>query len=231
MRLEREVRFETAVRSQQLVVDQGFETRQSGLVFAEFNKRLSAMLLSSIQAVEKNIDWEKPDVRLPFQVTDPNVEGEPVNLDDPDLSVEQMSALLNRFLSMQFAESLLRIQPDNTVVNFLNYLDPRADRLGERLVENCAPQAKLITPVPARHNLLFLPRPNSSAGTVYTQALLSELQHQMSDVKVLQITNPDRLTLLRFYSGIGLENLLTFHQSEPRKLDAEELKQYVLFPL
>ena len=231
LRLERELRFESSVRSQQLVVDQGFETRQSGLIFAEFNKRLSAVLLSSILAIEKTIDWEKPDVRLPFQVVDPNLEGEPVILDDADLTVEQMSALINRFLSMHFAENLLRIQPDNTVVNFLNYLDPRADRLGERLVTNCAPQAKLITPVPARRNLLFLPRPNSSAGTVYTQALLNELQHHMGDVRILQITNPDRLTLLRFYDGVGLENLLTFHQSEPRKLDAEELKQYILFPL
>jgi hypothetical protein len=231
IRLEREVRFETAVRSQQLVVDQGFETRQSGLIFAEYNKRFSAMLLSRIQAIEKNIDWEKPDVRLPFQVADPNLEGELVNLDDPNLPVEQMAALLTRFLSMHFAENLLRIQPENTVVNFLNYLDPRADRLGERLVANCAPQAKLITPVPARHNLLFLPRPNSSAGTVYMQALLSELQHHMGDVHVLQITNPDRLTLFRFYGGLGLENLFTYHQSEPRKLDPAELKQYVLFPL
>ncbi|HMN61627.1 MAG TPA: tubulin-like doman-containing protein [Anaerolinea sp.] len=230
-RLEREARFETAVRSQQLVVDQGYESSQSSMVFKEFVREFNETLLASLAAAEKNLDWESPDQHLPFQLADPNLGGEAVDLDDPDLQPDSFAALLTRALSMRLAEALLRVQPDNTVINFLSYLDPRADRLASRLASSSAPLARLVTPTPARRNFLFSPRPNSPAGSTYTQDLLAELHHHLGEVYVYQREDADRLALFRYFDGIGLDNLLTFHQSEPSNLDPAELKNFILWSL
>ena len=228
-RLEREARFETAVRSQQLVVDQGFENSQANLVFGNFSHKLNEMISAGLQAVEKNIDWEAEEQRLPFVLGDPHLGGEPVDLDDPNLQADQLAVLLSRTLSMGFAEALLSAQPDNTVINFLSYLDPRADRLGGRMATSSAPLAKLVTPLPARRNILFMPRPNSSADSSYSQALLTELHHHLGEVHTYQREDADRLSVFRFFDGISLDNLMTFHQSAPDKPDPELIKNYTLW--
>ncbi len=230
-RLEREARFETAVRSQQLVVDQGYENNQANQVFTQFTRKINQAISDGLQAVEKSIDWDAEEQHLPFLLSDPNLGGEPVDLDDPDLQPEQSAALLNRYLSAMFAEELLTAQPDNTVINFLSYLDPRAERLAGRLAANSAALVKLITPPPARRNIFFTPRPNSSAGSSYSQALLSELHQLLGELHVFQREDADRLSLFRYYDGIGLDNLMSFHQSAPRKVDADELKNYILWAL
>ena len=230
-RLEREARFETAVRSQQLVVDQGYENSQAGLVFNDFSHRLNEVISAGLRAVEEHIDWEAEDQHLPFAIADASLSGETVDLDDPTLQPDQLAALLSRFLAVTFAEMLVSAQPDNTVINFLSYLDPRADRLGGRLAASSAPLAKLITPLAARRNICFMPRPNSPAGSSYSQALLAELHHELGEVRVLQREDADRLSLFRYYDGIGLDNLLTFHQSAPSKPDLEALENYTLWEL
>jgi hypothetical protein len=230
-RLDHEARFEAAVRTQQMVIDQGFETRQARLVFAEFSEQLSSAVGQGILSVAGAVDWQAQDLRLPFRVADPDLEGVSVDLDDPDLTPERLAVLLNRSLSMRFADALLRSQPNNTVVNFLHYLDPRADRLGGRLVNSSAPLARLLNQPLAKRNILFAPRPNSPAGTDYSQLLLSELQHLAGNVHVIQTMETDRLTLFRYFDGLELDNLLTYHQSEPRRLDPVEMKNYILWDL
>lgn len=230
-RLEREMRFESAVRSQQLVVDQGYETRQSRLVFGEFGARLANQIAGSIEGLGRTLDWDASEQRLPFQVSDPNLEGEGVLLDDPQTPPEQLAALVTRALSFHFGSALVRIQPDNSVLNFLSYLDPRADRLAGRLVNGSAPAARLLTSVQARRSFLFSPQATSQAGTTYSQTLLGELQLHLGDVYVFQTPDPDRLTLFRYYDGLGLDNLLTIHNSEPRTLDPAQLRPYVLWNL
>jgi hypothetical protein len=41
----------------------------------------------------------------------------------------------------------------------------------------------------------------------------------------------DRLTLFRYFDGLELDHLLTYHQSEPRRLDPVEMKNYILWDL
>jgi hypothetical protein len=116
-------------------------------------------------------------------------------------------------------------------MNFLSYLDPRADRLAGRMATNSAPLAKLVTPTPAQRNIFFTPRPNSPAGSSYSQVLLAELHQQLGEVHVYQREDADRLSLFRYFDGIGLDNLMTFHQSAPRSPNPEELKNYILWDL
>ena len=230
-RLERELRFEAAVRSQQMIVDQGYEATRARLVYDEFNQRLSRLLVANVEGATETFDATANEPRLPFQLPDPNLEGEGILLDDADLAPEQIAALVTRLLSEEFAGALLRNQPDNSVLSFIHYLDPRADHLAERLVGNCAPAARLVTQVAARRNFLFAPRQNAPAGSTYAQALLAELQHHLGDVYVFETAETDRLTLFRYYSGLGLDNLLTFHHVEPRQVDPAALKPYVLWNL
>lgn len=226
-RIERDLRFEAAVRSQQLVIDQGFETRQSHLVFDEFTRRLAGAIASGVESIAEAVDWQTGDARLPFRVTDPARESESVLLDDPDLPIDRLAGVLTRALSFHFAESLLHSRPENSVLNFLSYLDPQAPRLAARLTSGCTQQARLLHAVAPRRSLLFMPRGSSTSGSAYAQALIGELYAQIGQLQVYQTANPDRLTLFHFYAGLELENLLAFQQGAP----GADLTEYTLWNL
>ncbi|GAP08094.1 tubulin like protein [Anaerolinea thermolimosa] len=231
LRLEREKRFEAAIRVQQLVLDQGYETRRSRLVFDAFRQELTMQLALAIEELADRESPAVPNQTLPFRVADPAREGEKVALDDPALSAEQLAGLLMRVLTWHFTEALLASQPENSVLGFLHYLDPRADHLGNRLVASATPAVRLLTPIPARRNFLFAPSAGSAITSTYSQTLLGELQHHLGDVYVFQTENPERLTLFRYFDGLSLDHLLTFHQSEPPAGDLSPLRPFILWKI
>lgn len=231
LRLEREKRFEAAIRAQQLVLDQGYETRRSQLVFDAFRQELAMQLTLAIEELAEREPSPHQTPVLPFRVADPDQGGEKVALDDPSLSAEQLAGLLTRVLTQHFTDALLAVQPENSVLGFLHYLDPRADHLGKGLVAGATPAARLLTPVPARRNFLFAPSAGSVTTSAYAQTLLGELQHHLGDVYVFQTENPERLALFRYFDGLSLDHLLSFHQSEPPTGDSSSLRPFLLWKI
>jgi hypothetical protein len=233
-RLDREIKFETAVRTQQIVVDTGYESRQAGLVFTEFGQLLNRAILHGLEGLEGSVNWEKGIASPAFNLREADPHNEAVNLASPELSVEQMALLLTRYLSQWFASELMRIQPDNNVIHFLNYLDPRADRLGSRLAQGSCAALKTVTPLFSKRTFIFAPEAAGVTGPLtfepsFAQQMKGEVEHQLGDVFVVQTQDNDRLTLFRFFDAVGLDNLVSFHNSVPRKIDPQELKRYVLW--
>jgi len=234
MRLEREIKFETAVRTQQIVVDTGYESHQTGLVFTEFSQLLNRTIQHSLEAVETGVNWEKETACLTFNLRDAESQGAAVNLASSELSAEQMAVLLTRYLSQWFASELIRIQPDHNVIHFLNYLDPRADRLGSRLAQGSAAALKTVTPLFSKRTFIFAPEAAGVTGPLnyeptFAQQMKGEVEHQLGDVFVVQTPDNDRLTLFRYFDAVGLDNLVSFHNSVPRKINPQDLKNYMLW--
>jgi len=233
-RIQRELHTEGAVRSQQLVVDEKFEERQVRLIFDQMVDRIFPDIQGRLLDIVNHVDWLADSIQIRALIADPDapeaLDGQ-IDLADLSRDPEETALILARWFNRTLGDPLASALGENSILNFIHYLNPRADQLGSRLVERSGPLAKTIVPTAAQVAFLFTPDPDVAETSAYMRELIYELYQQLGELYQVQNGDPDRILLFRRYDSLTLDNLVTFHNSVPERLDPAELKPYVLWIL
>ncbi len=227
--VERELRFESNVRTQQVIVDQGFENRRMRVVSEEFNQRFFSALQKHFNQVIESIDWEHDGVSWSYPLNLGQEEGGSIDLLDINAPAEERGRQIWDALGRWFEQALVSGQPETSILSFLSYHDSRGDRLATKMSEHSVLLAKLLAEPPTQDAVLFAPEPDALGTTPHTQDFITEIQHHFASIYLAESRDADRLVLLRWCGGLTVDSFFTYHQSAPKKIDPSELRDYILW--
>jgi ribosomal 50S subunit-associated protein YjgA (DUF615 family) len=230
-RIQRELDAEGAIRCQQLVVDENFEERQIQLIFDQVTARVFDAVRESLLRVTIDVDGMGEAVALNAMAADPDALDGQLDLCDLSREPEETAQILSRWFSRALGEQFTAALSENSILNFLNYLNPRPDQLAVKLIERSGPLAKTIVPAYKQVSFLFTPDPNAAERSSFVRGLVHELYQQLGELYQVPTGDPDRVILFRRFDAIVLDNLATFHACVPDRLDPVELKPYVLWTI
>ncbi len=226
--LKRELEKEKRISSQELVIDEHFEQVRLQAVKQGFLEEFPAQIEQFLHSGMIRVDWETGSFSIPVEQSSES-EGEELDLSDPHLPPEVLASHLSRLLGDTISSGLLREQPGNTVLSFLQYLSSRADLIAQRMAQKSEPLLRTISPVQNLRSFLFMPASSIPLESPYPLSLRGELRELIGDIYLIQSENPHDLALFRVYHGIALDQMWTLEENEPRPLNPAELKPHILW--
>ncbi len=227
--VERDLRFESSARTQQVIVDQSFENRRMRTVSDDFNQRFFSQLQKYLNEVITSLNWEQGSALFSYDLNLAPEAGGSMDLADINAPVEERARQLWEVLNRWFEQSLVAGQAETSIISFLSYHDQRGDRLATKMSEHSVLLAKLLAEPPAQDAVLFAPEPDDLGATPHTQAFIAEIQHHFASIYLAESRDADRMALLRWCGNLTVDSFFTYHQSAPKKIDPDELRDYVLW--
>jgi hypothetical protein len=231
LRVDRELDTERSILCQRLVIDENYEERQIHAVFDRLLDRIFPAIANMLEGIENHVDWVANTVQIHATLKSSNLTDGLLDLADRSREPEELAGILSRYLNREVGEEMSAALSGNTILNFIGYLNPRAEQLGADLVSRSAPLAKTIIPPAVQLAFLFSPAPDEAERIPYLRELVYELYQNFNEMYQIGSDDPDRITLFRRFDGLSLDNLVTFLQSVPKRLDPAELKPFVLWIL
>ena len=230
-RVKRELETEHSIRCQRVVIDETYEERQIYTVTYQQIELIFPAIAKVLERVEHSVDWLADSLQIFAPLRGLNITEGLLDLADVNREPEEIAGRLSRYLNRDLSEQMVTAHSGNTILNFINYLNPRPRQLGAEMVTRSAALAKTLISPSVQIAFLFTPDLDATEHIPFMHELVYELYQNFNEMYQIESGDPDRITLFRRFDELSLDNLETYQQSAPGNMDSSDLKPFVLWRL